>query len=45
MSPANARAEQRQEKFAAWGVLLEDIVPRVVVRMLLKAEYTLSFIG
>ena len=44
-SPADATAEQLQENFAARGVLLEDSVPRVVVRRLLKAEHAFSFIG
>ena len=44
-SPANAKSEQWQEKFATRGVLLEDSVPRVVVRRLLKAEHAFSFIG
>ena len=44
-SPANAKSEQWQGNFAKWGVLLEDSVPRVVVRMLLKAAHALSFIG
>jgi len=44
-SPANARAEQWQGNFAKWGVLLEEIVPRALVRMLLKAAHALSFIG
>lgn len=44
-SVPNARQGQWQEKFAQRGVLLQELVLKVVVRVLLKAEYAFSFNG
>jgi hypothetical protein len=44
-SPSSARPGQWQEKIAKRGVLLQELVLKVVFLMFLRAEHAFSFIG